>query len=795
MLVSHKWICEIAGLSVQPEELAERLTFAGLEVEGVTELGLGFEKIVVAEVRSKRPHPKKEGLSIVEVDSGAALHQVVCGAPNCPDSGGRVILAMPGAKVGDLVIETRPLLGVQSEGMLCSEAELGIGPDHDGILRFGDDAPPRLGVSVVEALDLRDYVLDVGITPNRPDALSHRGIAKDAALLFGGSLEPRAAEIHGDLGPAISELVSVEIAEPEACPRYGAAVVRGVTVCPTSFALRYRLFSLGIRPICNIVDMTNLMLLEYGQPLHAFDLDKLQARRIVVSRAQEGERMVTLDDHERVLCSGDLLIRDAERPVAIAGVMGGCDTGVDAATRNILIECAYFAPTWVRRTSKRLKLSSESSYRFERGVDPLQGPAVLEAAVADTLAMAGGQAAQGFIDCYPHPIEPLKVRLRPGRFQQVMGYDVAASAMTSVLVGLGAQVASANSEGLKVTVPTSRPDIEREIDLIEEIARIRGLEEVPSTLPRIRCTIPQREVFDAVRRTKEALFRHGLDEAITYSFVPEALLAAFSRDQDVVRIANPLSSERAAMRTSLVPGLLESARRALSRSLPSFKQFEVAQTFHDRGGELPEEVLRAAGLLLGAAPTFLGDNPRNYDFYDAKGIVEALVLEASGRPLMLEPREDVPWLHPKRAAAIKLGERIVGHLGELHPRLLTKEKLPRGAVAFELEVMPLWRDRVRCRAVSLPELPGMVRDVALLVDESVDAGPLLQALTEACGSLAEHVRLFDVYAGQGIPEGKKSVALSVLYRASDRTLTDEEVDKVHVPAVQTVAERFGAQQR
>lgn len=796
MRVSHKWICEIAGLSAQPEELAERLTFAGLEVEGLTELGVGFEKIIVAEIKNKKPHPKKDSLCVVEVDSGSALHQVVCGAPNCPGPGGRVVLAMPGAKIGSAHIESRPLLGVPSEGMLCSEEELGIGPNGDGILVLGEDTSARIGVPLVEALDLRDYILDISVTPNRPDALSHRGVARDAALLLGGTLEPRTLTEFGARGRPIGELVTVEIAEAQGCPRYSAAVVCGVAVRPSRFALRYRLHCLGIRPLSNIVDMTNLLLLEFGQPLHAFDLGRLESRRIVVSRAEQGERIRTLDGQERVLCDSDLLIRDGARPVAIAGVMGGLDSGVDESTKDIFIECAYFSPTWVRRTAKRLKLGSESSYRFERGVDPNQGPVVLEAALADTLSIAGGQAASGTIDCYPRPIEPVKVRLRPARFKQLMGYDVPAKAMSNILTGLGAKVSNSPDDMLKVTVPTSRPDIEREIDLIEEVARIRGLEEVPSTLPRIRCSIPHRETFEAARRTKELLVRLGLDESVSYSFVPEGQLEMFGSAREIVRIANPLSVERAAMRTSLLPGLLENARRAVSRFLPGLRQFEVATTFHDRGGELPEEVLRVAGLMVGPAPgCFFGEAPRSCDFYDVKGVAATLVLEASGDALQLESCEDVSWLHPRRGAAIRLRERVIGHLGELHPGLLSREKLPRGAVAFELEVLPLWQNRARGRAVSLPELPGMVRDVAFLVDDGVDAGPVVQALSAACGELAESVRLFDVYTGAGIAPGKKSLAVSVLYRAADRTLTDEEVDKVHGPAVAAVAAQFGAQQR
>ncbi len=793
MLVSYRWVTEFADINAPAEELARRLTFSGLEVEGIEHVGALSERIIVAEVVSKEPHPSRDKLSVVEVSTGAGTTQVVCGAPNCPGPGGRVVLAQVGAALRDITLTPRELGGVMSEGMLVSEDELGIGPDKEGILILNDVTDAPLGTPVSRALHLEDWIIDISVTPNRPDALGHRGIAREAAMLFDVPFSPPALPPTLESGPSVRELVTVEILNGDACPRYGAAVVSDVSIGPSPFSLRYRLHTLGIRPISNLVDVTNLILLEYGQPIHAFDLDRLRGSGIVVRRAEAGERMKTLDEVERVFEPEDLLICDREGPVAVAGVMGGLDTGVTESTRRVLIECAYFNPSGIRRTSKHLKLSSDSSYRFERGADPNIGPEVVAATAAMMVGLAGGHKAPAQIDCYPNPIEPKIVSFRPSRCNALIGVTVPTSEIRRLLTGLGAAV-TGTDELLQVTVPTFRPDIEREVDLIEEVVRLRGFEDVPAKLPRIKCQKPERREFESVRRAKEILASLGLRESVSYSFVSKSQLELFHNADATVSIANPLSSERATMRTTLVPGLVENLKRAQSRFLAGIGQFEVARTFHDSGAELPREVTRAAAVMAGPVPAWVGEVERHYDFYDIKGVLEGFLFEYSGCRPLLEPSKAIAYLHPAKACEVLIDGAPVGVMGEIHPEILSSLKLPMGALVFEVEIEHLSR-RVPPHATALPEFPFMTRDVALLVDETLDAGPIRNALESAGGELVEQVRIFDIYSGKGIPEGKKSLAFSIVYRASDRTLVDDEVDAVFNKAVLEVSTQFGAVRR
>jgi phenylalanyl-tRNA synthetase beta chain len=558
--------------------------------------------------------------------------------------------------------------------------------------------------------------------------------------------------------------------------------------------MRYRLHALGIRPISNIVDMTNLILLEYGQPLHAFDLDLLAGAKIIVQKANPHQKMVTLDEAERTLEDEDLLICDGDKPIAIAGVMGGQDTGVTESTQSILIESAYFNPSGIRRTSKRLKLSSESSYRFERGVDPNMGPQALQAAASLTMELAGGKKVSGLIDCYPKPITPLTVPYRPARFNRLMGFDVSPSDTRRILEGLGASV-TGSDENLAVSVPTWRPDIEREVDLIEEVARIRGLSEVPSILPRIRCKVPNRLEYESVKSAKELLAGLGLEEAITYSFVPNDLLQAVGMDKRVVHIANPLNAQRTAMRTTLIAGLLESLKRANSRFLQGIAQFEVAKTFHDQGTELPKETICASGILSGPVKNWIGEKERSFDFYDVKGLVETFIQEYAGTKPELRENNGVPCLHPRRACSVFIEGQEVGFFGELHPTLLDSQKLPAGALAFELIIDKILAARKTPAVNPMSDYPPMGRDVALLIDEKQDAGPVRDALQNHCGPLAKEVSVFDIYRGEGIPSGHKSIAYSIIYQSDERTLTDDEVDKIHQTAVDAVLKQFNATQR
>ncbi len=790
MLVSYRWICEIAGFSPKPEELGDRLTFSGLEVDELESVGNGFDNIVVGVIKSREPHPTAKKLQCVTVDSGSGVVSVVCGAPNCPGPDSRVVLARVGASVGEITIEPREIAGVPSEGMLCSEMELDIGPDQEGIMILDGETEAAAGTPIADALDLQDWIYSIGITPNRPDALSHRGIAREMALLYCKPFDPQVPEAAPEGGDPVGGLIKVDLVDPEGCPRYAAVVITGVKVGTSPFSLRYRLHNLGVRPISNLVDVTNLILLEYGQPLHAFDLDRVADARIVVRRASDGETMKTLDELERTFTGDDLLICDGERPVAVAGVMGGLDTGITQETKNLLIECAYFNPSMIRRTSKRLKLASESSYRFERGIDPNMAGDVLRSTAGLMCGLAGGTKAPGLVDCYPVPIERKRVALRPGRYESIMGYPVEAQEMRRILEGLGAVVTGTDDE-ISVLVPTNRPDIEREIDLVEEVARVVGLDKIPSLLPRIQSCIPDREEYEAAMRVRQIMVSLGLEESISHSFVPEEMLVGMGLGDRVIKIANPLNSKRAAMRTTLLAGLIENLKRATTRYVGMVRQFEVGRTFHDESGELPLEVLRVAAVMSGSRDSWIGEDHGSLDFYDAKGIAGAFVKELTGVDPAFEPVKDLDYMHPNRALRVFLDGEDVGVVGEVHPKILTDQKLGRGAVGFEMDAMKLWGMRRRSAASPLHEFPPMVRDVAFLVEESRDAAPIEDALRVACAPLATSVSLFDVYRGKGIEDGKKSLAFSVLYRSREKTLTDEEVDAIHRAAIDQVKTEFG----
>ncbi len=794
MLVSYRWICEIAGFSPKPEELGDKLTFSGLEVDELQTVGVGFDNIVVGVIKSREPHPTSGKLHCVTVDSGSGVVSVVCGAPNCPGPGSRVVLARVGASVGEITIESREIAGVPSEGMLCSEMELDIGPDQEGIMILDGETEAAAGTPIDDALGLQDWIYSIGITPNRPDALSHRGIAREMALLYGKPFDPSVPEAAPEGGDPVGKHIKVDLIDQEGCPRYAAAVITGAKVGKSPFSLRYRLHNLGVRPISNLVDVTNLILLEYGQPLHAFDLDRVADATIVVRRASDGERMKTLDEVERTFTGDDLLICDGERPVAVAGVMGGIDTGITQETKNLLLECAYFNPSMIRRTSKRLKLASESSYRFERGIDPNMADDVLRSTTHLICDLAGGTRAPGPMDCYPVPIERKRVALRPGRYESVMGYPVEVQEMRRILKGLGAVVTGTDHE-FSVLVPTNRPDIEREIDLIEEIARVVGLDKIPSLLPRIQSCIPDREEYEVGMRVRQIMVSLGLEESISYSFVPEEMLVGMGLSDRVIKIANPLNSKRETMRTTLLAGLIENLKRATTRYVGLVRQFEVGRTFHDEGGELPLEVLRVAAIMNGSRDSWIGEDHGPVDFFDAKGIAGAFIREFTGMDPVFEPVTDLDYMHPNRALRVVVGGDDVGVVGEVHPKILADQKLGRGAVGFEVDAMKLWGMRKISVASPLHEFPPMVRDVAFLVEEARDAAPIEDALRDACGPLAISVSLFDVYRGKGIEDGKKSLAFSVVYRSREKTLTDEEVDTIHRTAIDSITTEFGVRTR
>jgi phenylalanyl-tRNA synthetase beta chain len=816
MRASYRWIAALVpGLTASPRELADRLTAAGLEVEGVTEYGAAATACVVAEVVSTRPHPTKSGLRLVTVDrtgdDRAPRLEVVCGAPNVPEPGGLVVLAPLGAHLPakGVTIERRAIAGVVSEGMLCSESELGLSDAGEGILVLSrrEIGSARSGAVLADAIpETHDTILEIGLTPNRPDGLGHIGLAREVAALYGLPWAvPRVSpptRVASEADPTLGQLARVTVADFARCPRYGAAAVADVTIGPSPSWLRYRLAALGVRPISNVVDVTNLLLLEYGHPMHAFDLDRLRSEagcaHVEVRLAVEGETLTTLDGAKHTLVADDLVIADGAGAVALAGVMGGASSEITGATKRVLLECAYFEPRGVRRASRRHALHTDSSHRFERGVDPSDARDVLARAVALLTELAQGSAVQGELEVCAGPVEPARATIRSARLDAVLGVPVPFDEALAILRRLGCGVLSAAGGAAEVVIPTHRPDITREIDLIEEVARVRGMAAIPAVLPRVR---PGRE--DApreamTRRARAAGVELGLSEAITYSFVSRAALAAVHAPAPGIVLKNPLSVEQEVMRTSLLPGLLGALSFARRHGERDVRLFTVGAIFLG-GGEaraLPEESLGFAAVVAGDRVPYLG-KPEPVDVWDAKGLAEGFVTRmARGATVAVRRFADgaVPeHLHPRGAAEVLADGVPVGRLGPLHPDVVDSLRLGAGAVVVEIDLAAVGR-RVApaVRYAPIPRFPASTRDLALVVHDDVSAGEVLAAVREAAGALATDVRLFDRFAGGAIPASHRSLAFHVVYRADDRTLTDAEVDVEHAKAIAEVGRRFGA---
>ena len=834
MRASCRWLRELSGVDLDAETVSEHLTAAGLEVESIERFGAHLERVVVAEVRSKSKIPDRDKLSHVRLFDGAGEVDVVCGASNVPDAGGKVLLAQVGAVLpGGLSIGERKLGGVQSKGMICSESELGIGDGTDGIVdvgRLGLSSEATAGLSALEALGLSDQVLEIGLTPNRPDCLGHVGLARELAIAAGVAFDVAAppkpkrwadvsavwdgspvelsfASSDGTDGAEPSSLdpgqrVQVTIADPERCPRYGAGLVSGVRVGPSPWWVRYRLFTLGLRAIHNVVDATNLAMMETGHPVHAFDLARVRERRIHVRSAEAGERMATLDGVERRFVEDDLLICDGEGPVAVAGVMGGADSEIRSDTTTVLVECAYFSPQSVRRTSRRLGLHTDASHRFERGVDPNGVPHTLARTVQLVAEFGGGVAHLSGVDIHPAPVAPTTIPFRIARADRILGFATPPDVGKRIFVGLGARIQAGEAENrFEVVAPTWRPDLTREEDLIEELARVQGYDRVPALVPHVRPSptgSPRRVALE--RRLREAAASVGLYEAVTYAFISSDERERVRADGGSVTIANPLSEERSELRTSLLPGLAAAARRSMRRQVSQVCFFELGRTYHASTDTLPVERAMLGFLLGGPRRQWIsGDDP--FDFYDGKGVVEYLVESALGsspKPVPLAEGSERAHLHPRRSAGFATSGRTVGWVGELHPEVSEAMELPGRPVYGELDVdtvLEIVRGLAAPQAAELPRFPSATRDLALVVGESEKAGEIAATLIEAGDGLVETADLFDLYRGEAIPEGQKSLAFRVSYRDRERTLTDKEVDRLHQRVQRTACERHRAMVR
>ncbi len=809
MKASYRWLRELVpGLEASPSELAERLTRAGLEVEGLIEFGAASKSVLVARVESKEPHPSRAKLQLVTVSVGGKTQRVVCGAPNVPEPGGLVVLAPLGTYLPAkaLKLEPREIGGIVSEGMLCSDDELGLRREGGGagILIL---PPGTTGATLADAIpESSDTILDVSLTPNRPDGLGHVGLAREIAALYGLPFVLRVDEpSRVDDSLTTESRVSVTIDDLERCPHYGAALVTGVSVGPSPIGVSYRLEALGVRSISNAVDVTNLVMLKLGHPIHGFDLAKVRGKKIAVRRAASDEALTTLDGHVRKLQADDLVIADVEGAVALAGVMGGAGSELSTTTTDVLIECAYFTPRGIRRAARRHGMHTESSHRFERGVDPGDIELVLRESVRLLVELAGGTAAKTRPIFGATLAKRAPIRLRIARMNALLGMSIPVAEAKASLARLGCELTEEREGELHYVPPTHRPDLGIEEDLIEEVVRVHGIDDVPTTLPAIRPQPPRND--DAIAAAlKKAAVEVGLSEALTFAFVSRGELAALRAPEPTVVLENPLSEDRSVMRTSLLPGLAEATKRARRHGVPNVRLFSIGAKFlpnADPTAKLPHEAKSFAVMIAGHRESAL-QKPEPLDVFDAKGIAVEIAERVTHRKVTVAAQPEarrLAHLHPRGAADLFVDGELVGTFGPLHPEVDRALDLGGESFVVEIDIEALTRvGSATPRFKAIPMLPPATRDLSLVVSDDVAAGTVASAIREVGAELCESVELFDLFRGGSVPKDHRSLAYHVVYRdpkaatdpANARTLTDAEVDAKHALVVKSVSERFGA---
>lgn len=784
MLISNEWLKEYVTIDDSVSNLAERITRTGIEVDDLIDYTKDIKNLVVGFVKSKEKHPDADKLNVCQVDIGEDEPvQIVCGAPNV-DAGQYVIVAKVGGRLpGGIKIKRAKLRGERSEGMICSLQEIGISSNYipksfeSGIYVFSEAQVP--GTDALQALYLDDQVMEFDLTPNRADALSMIGTAYEVAALYNTKMT-KPDTTSNELELSANDELTVTIENEDKVPYYSARVVHDVTIEPSPIWMQARLIKAGIRPINNVVDISNYVLLEYGQPLHMFDQDAIGSQQIVVRQANEGEKMTTLDDTERELLTSDIVITNGQTPIALAGVMGGDFSEVKEQTSNIVIEGAIFDPVSIRHTSRRLNLRSESSSRFEKGIATEFVDEAVDRACYLLQTYANGKVlkdrvSSGELGAFITPID-----ITADKINRTIGFDLSQNDIVTIFNQLGFDT-EINDDVITVLVPSRRKDITIKEDLIEEVARIYGYDDIPSTLP----------VFDKVtsgqltdrqyktRMVKEVLEGAGLDQAITYSLVSKEDATAFSMQQrQTIDLLMPMSEAHASLRQSLLPHLIEAASYNVARKNKDVKLFEIGNVFFANGeGELPDQVEYLSGILTGDYVVNQWQGKKEtVDFYLAKGVVdrvsEKLNLEFSYR------RADIDGLHPGRTAEILLENKVVGFIGELHPTLAADNDLKRTYV-FELNFDALMAVSVGyINYQPIPRFPGMSRDIALEVDQNIPAADLLSTIHAYGGNILKDTLVFDVYQGEHLEKGKKSIAIRLNYLDTEETLTDERVSKV-----------------
>lgn len=800
MKVSLEWLRQYVETGTDEQALADLLTMAGLEVEAVYDPYRHLSSVVVGRIVSTAPHPNADRLRCCEVDIGSETLTIVCGAPNA-EAGMLAPCALAGTVLpSGVTVEKTKIRGLQSEGMLCSRAELGLGEDTSGLMRLPDGLAPGTGLS--RALDLWDRVFEIGLTPNRPDCLCHIGVAREIAALRGEKLRLPEIPPPENRGRA-RELTSVTIENPELCRRYAAQLVFDVTVAASPAWLQRRLRAVGLKPINNIVDITNYVMMETGQPLHAFDFDRLEGHRIVVRTPRDESRFVTLDGKSRTLDAETLLICDGEKPVAIAGVMGGENSEILPGTTRVLIESACFDPVSIRKTAKRLGIATDASYRFERGVDPEGTVCAMNRAARLMAELGNATLVEGIIDAHPRPAAKKVISLSPKRTNRHLGTRLSRKKIAGYLESIGFSVVWAEDGRLAVTPPSFRVDVERPEDLMEEVARLRGYNRIATTFPRLSALPePPGRALALKERIRDLMEGFGFHEAVTYSFTAESAadrlgLVGDDPRRDTVSILNPLSEDQGVMRTTLLPGLLQTVQKNIFRQEKNLKIFETGKAFYNATDrELPREVEMVTALWTGLrAPLSWHAKPAAADFYDIKGVAESLLagLGIDGAVFSKMPRQACSYTEPGRTAQVRCGDTFVGLVGEVRSPVLKRFDIRQPVFALEIHLEALLPHVPDVRPFTpIPRFPAATRDITLIVDKNIEGQRILDQIGDRQTGLIEDVLLFDVYSGAPVPEGKKSISIRITYRSHERTLEDADVNALHRQITEGLLAAFGA---
>ena len=793
MLISLEWLKEYVDIKEDVKELENALTMIGQEVEAITVQGKNLDNVVIGQIVEYGKHPNAEKLTLTKVDIGEEEPlQIVCGAPN-HRLGDKVIVSKVGAVLpGDIKITKSKIRGIESYGMICSEVELGIGNNSDGVVILPEDAP--VGEEYRKYAKLNDVIFELEITPNRPDCLSHIGIAREIAAYYGRKVKYPSFDVFETLED-VSNNVRIEIEDKERCKRFAGRVMRNVTVKESPEWLKRKIRAMGLNPVNNIVDATNFVMFEYNQPIHTYDLSKIKDMTIVVRAAKKGEKLVTLMGDELEL-DGELVIADSEKPMSIAGVMGGLDSGITNETKDIFIEVAYFTPENIRKTGKKLGITSESGYRNERGTDIENVPEVLDRVTSIIYEIAEGNIVGKAKDVYPVKFTKIEIPLDIKKFRRFMGKDIDAQEVARILTNLGLEMKSIGQETAVVIPPSYRQDLTRSADLYEEIIRMYGFENIENKMPveNIKAGI-KAEPIRLMDESKEILSKIGLQEVINYSFIDKSVRDILHIEDEVIMIKNPIAETMSMMRPSLIYSILTNIRENLNRNQDSIKIFETSKVFKKADELAQEDIHVAIGICGRDHKTLWNSKPEAYDFYMLKGYVEEYMELVGAKRYKLE-RTSNPNFHPGRAADIKIGKIVVGTFGEIHPDLaekmdITKERAYVAEINLTLLKQYISKKFKYERIVKYPEV---TRDLAVVLDDSVLVGDMIDMLKKS-SDFIETIELFDIYKGEHIEAGKKSVAISLTLRNKVGTLNEEDINKVIDKVLNIIRTKFAGEIR